>query len=133
MNTDFGSNDILTDLKKRINSVSSRVSVRSRDLREESMTELITRKLSAISMTRKASNDSMDSEAFGSEQHSSSGYDSSPPVKQFTPVYKQQQEKPATAYATSAYASEEESEMVPPPPPRKLPAGAVAMPHMMAL
>ena len=63
----------------------------------------------------------------------SSGYDSSPPVKQFTPVYKQQQEKPTTAYATSAYASEEESEMVPPPPPRKLPAGAVAMPHMMAL
>jgi len=134
MNTDFGSNDILTDLKKRINSVSSRVSLRSRDLREESMTELITRKLSAISMTRKASNDSMDSETFGFEQHSSSGYDSSPPVKQFTSVYKQQhqQETPTTAY-TSAYASEEESEIVPPPQPRKLPAGAVAMPHMMAI
>jgi len=48
MNTDFGSSDILTDLKKRINSVNSRVSMRSNDIREESMTDLITRKLSAI-------------------------------------------------------------------------------------
>ena len=48
MNTDFGSSDILTDLKKRINSVNSRVSMRSNDIREESMADLITRKLSAI-------------------------------------------------------------------------------------
>ena len=48
MNTDFGASDILTDLKKRINSVNSRVSMRSNDIREESMTDLITRKLSAI-------------------------------------------------------------------------------------
>ena len=54
----------------------------------------------------------------------SSGYDSSPV---------QRPQKCDQVYnATSAYASEEESEIVL-PPPRKLPAGAVAMPHMMAL
>ena len=53
----------------------------------------------------------------------SSGYDSSPV---------QRPQKCEQVYTTSAYASEEESEIVL-PPPRKLPAGAVAMPHMMAL
>ena len=61
----------------------------------------------------------------------SSGYDSSPAVnKTYEPAYTNNQ---TPAYATSAYASEEESVSVAPPPPRKLPAGAVAMPHMMAL
>ena len=61
----------------------------------------------------------------------SSGYDSSPAVnKAYETVYTNKQ---TPTYAISAYASEEESVSVAPPPQRKLPAGAVAMPHMMAL
>ena len=49
MRTDFATSDILGDLKRRINSVSTRTSTRSRNvLQEESMTDFVTRKISAI-------------------------------------------------------------------------------------
>merc|ERR1719454_1077261 len=131
MNTDFASSTLLGDLKKRIHSVSSRVSLRSGPVHEEDMAEAITRKLSALSMTRKRSNESIDSTNYESEQHSSSGYDSVRSLNKPSQNASNLTEA-SPAYANSIYASEEESEVVPPPPTRKLPAGAVAMPHMMA-
>lgn len=50
-------------------------------------------------------------------------------------VQQQQQAVQATQEAASTYSpsTDSESEMIPPTPRKKLPAGAVAMPHMIQL
>ena len=76
----------------------------------------------------------------------SSGYDSGPTtVRKPTmgssfnfrkaQLHVQQQQAVATQEAASTYSpsTDSESEMIPPTPRKKLPAGAVAMPHMIQL
>jgi hypothetical protein len=132
----------LDDLKAKLNNVT----MATCDLNEQRMNDLITEKLNAMSIgKRKQSNDSSsgnESENFGSEPNSSSGYDSGPTTARkpsmgcsfnFRNAQLQVQQQAAATASTYTPSTDSESEIVQPVPRKKLPAGAVAMPHMIQL
>merc|ERR1712113_1363802 len=77
INTEFEQNDILNDLKAKINANLSENQKRNiKQTNEQRMNDIISEKLKKLSIRRKTSNDSsIESENYGSEPHSSSGYD----------------------------------------------------------